>query len=121
MAVDRHDRREILNGQLPDGFRTAKLLEPHAHDTLHALSVDLSCATNPMKVNAAVFLASFLRFWSHAALSNDCFDAESLDDVGLIGLLTNGCCWSRRDDAVFAFVLQYYRPAVVNHGISNHV
>src|SRR5947199_9653464 len=107
MAVDRHDRREILNGQLPDGFRTAKLLEPHAHDTLYALSGDLSCATNPMKVNAAVFLPSFLRFWSHAALPNDCFDAESPDDVRLIGLLTRGCCSCRRAETVFALVLQY--------------
>src|SRR5438552_732907 len=120
MAVNRNDGRKIPHVKLPNCFGTAELFKPNAQDPLDALRINLRCAANRVKINASITLARFLCPGSHATFTNHGFDAEPLDDAGLIRLLANRSCGSGREHLVAATRLQNDRTAMVDNSILDH-
>src|SRR6185295_4725712 len=114
MGIDGDNGWEVLDLEFPDGLGASELLEPNAQDALHALGIDLSGAPDGVEIDAAVLLARLLRFRSHPALTDDCFDTELFDDVRLIRFFTNGRRRPCGNNSVFASIFEDDRSAVID-------
>lgn len=97
VGVHGDDDGEIAHFQFPDGFGGSELFEQidiaHADN---AFGEHLSCASDGVEVDTAVFLAGSEGAIPHSALSDNPTEMEIADDLALVGFLANGsggtCC-----------------------------